>query len=47
MSKELMPNKEEMKSDRINGFIIECLFSRYFEEKAETEVEAKKEEIRT
>ena len=38
--------KDSLKPNpRINQFIIECLFNKYFEEKDHSQMESKKEEV--
>jgi len=39
--------RDSQKSNpRINQFIIECLFNKYFEEKKDSRVDVQKEEVR-
>lgn len=41
-----MESKEKpVAGERINQFIIECLFNKYFEEQKDKEVVVKKEEV--
>lgn len=44
MEKRLKKNNGEKPRERINQFIIECMFSKYFEEQKNCQVVLKKKE---
>lgn len=45
MEKKLEKTGNNESKERINQFIIECMFSKYFEEQKDSKVVVKKEEI--
>ncbi|MBU4376057.1 MAG: hypothetical protein KKD29_01105 [Candidatus Omnitrophica bacterium] len=46
MDKKIKKAKREVEREGINQFIIECMFSKYFEEQRHSEIVSKKEEVR-
>jgi hypothetical protein len=46
MEKKIKKAKNETARQGINQFIIECMFSKYFEEEKDSAVVNKKEEVR-
>lgn len=46
MEKKIKKTDNERPKERINQFIIECMFSKYFEEQKDNKVVVKREEIR-
>ena len=45
MEKKNKKANSERPKERINQFIIECMFSKYFEEQKDNKIVVKKEEI--
>lgn len=46
MERKIKRVGNERPQERINQFIIECMFSKYFEEQKDNKVVVKREEIR-
>ena len=46
MDKEIRKDNNERPKERINQFIIECMFSKYFEEERDSEILNEMEEIK-
>ena len=45
MEKKIKKTDNERPKERINQFIIECIFSKYFEEQKDKEIVVKKEKV--
>ena len=46
MDKEIRKDNNERPKERINQFIVECMFSKYFEEERDNEILNEMEEIK-
>ena len=45
MERKIKKTDNERPKERINQFVIECMFSKYFAEQKDSEIVVKKEEI--